>query len=271
MFVRAVSMATQFTFPYVGLRRRASGQLDSTVGAFVLLNKEGWALTAAHVVDEILSAQRQVEQGAPGSNPDDACTHHVEVWAVPGFGSTRPMIAEAIVRGVADLAVVRLDPFDAECVGAFGVLRDETNGAPVAQGMSVCRFGYPFHAVAAGWDDAGSEFVIPEGAFPVASFALDGIISRFHRVIAEDGNEATFIATSTPGLRGHSGGPLLDVEGRVCGIQSHTRHLDLGFEGYFSAGERVVAERQFLNVGAATHVSDVRRVLDEADIAYRAG
>jgi hypothetical protein len=264
-------MATQFTFPYVGLRRRASGQLDSTLGAFVLLNDEGWALTAAHVVDEIVSVQREIEAGTPPpSNPDDPCTHHVEVWAVPGFDRVRPGIAEAIVRGVADLAVVKLDPFDPGCVEAFATLRDAVE-TPVSQGMSVCRFGYPFHTIEAGWDEARGEFVLPDGAFPVASFALDGIVSRFHRTVAEDGNEATFIATSTPGLRGHSGGPLLDVEGRVCGIQSHTTHLDLGFEGHFSAGERVVAERQFLNVGAATHVSDVRGVLDEAGITYRAG
>jgi hypothetical protein len=246
--------------------------LDSTVGAFVLLNEEGWALTAGHVVDEILSAQRQVEKGAAHeSNPADSCTHHVEVWAVPAFGRTRPMVAEAIVRGVADLAVVRLEPFDPECVAGFAVLRDEPEGASIVQGMSVCRLGYPFHTIAVGWDEDADQFVIPDGSFPVASFALEGIVSRFHRNIAEDGNEATFIATSTPGLRGHSGGPLLDIEGRVCGIQSHTSHLDLGFEGYFSAGERVVAERQFLNVGAATHVRDVRRVLDEAGVAYRVG
>lgn len=264
-------MATQFTFPYLGLRRRASGALDSMVAAFVVLNEEGWVLTAAHVIDEIVSAQRDVDgDTSEAASGDDPCTHHVEVWAIPGFDRARPRITEAIVRGVADLAVVKLEPFDSERVSSFATLRDELE-EPISQGMSVCRFGYPFHAVCAGWDGDRGEFVLPEDAFPVASFALDGIVSRFHRNVAEGGHEATFVATSTPGLRGHSGGPLLDVDGRVCGIQSHTRHLDLGFEAYFSAGEKVVAERQFLNVGAATHVRDVRTVLDEAGVAYRTG
>jgi hypothetical protein len=269
VFVRAVASASQFTFPYVGLRRRASGVVDSTIGSFVVLNESGWALTAAHVVQDILAAQRDVDAGpAAAEGSEDACTQHVEIWAMPGFDSTRPHIAEAIVRGISDVAAVRLEPFDSGGITEFAALRDD-EAAPIEQGLAVCRYGYPFHAIQSGWDEERQEFQLPEGAFPVASFALDGIVARFHRSMDEQGNEATFIATSTPGLRGQSGGPLMDVEGRVCGLQSHTAHLDLGFEGVFSAGDQVVTERQFLNVGVASHVTELRGVLDEAGIAYR--
>ena len=111
-----------------------------------------------------------------------------------------------------------------------------------------------------------------QGAFPVPSFALDGIVSRFRRVTADDGSaQATFVETSTPGLRGQSGGPLLDAAGRVCGIQSHTIHLDLGFDAQFSAGDGVACERQFLNVGESTHVADVIALLDEVGVHYQLG
>ena len=162
------------------------------------------------------------------------------------------------------------EPFDRSWVPEFPVLRDVVAN-PIVQGMSVCRLGYPFHTIQPVWGADRGEFALPQGAFPVPSFALDGVVARFHRSVAEGGHEATFIATSTPGLRGQSGGPLLDAEGRLCGIQSHTAHLDLGFDGHFSAGEQLMAERQFLNVGAATHVSDVRSVLDEAGVSYNLG
>jgi hypothetical protein len=103
-------------------------------------------------------------------------------------------------------------------------------------------------------------------------FALEGIVSRFQAVKVE-GREtpATFIETSSPGLRGQSGGPLLDVAGRVCGVQSHTAHLDLGFDAsYQRDGERVV-ERQFLNIGRASHVDGVLAFLDEHGVSHQTG
>jgi hypothetical protein len=263
--------ATAFTFPYVGLRRRECGQTYATIGAFVVVNDEGWALTSAHLVDEIVTVERESGSGVSLA-PDDhsACVEHVEIWATPDFDKARPRAVQAIVRGIADLAVVKLEPFEASWVTEYPVLRDPVV-EPIVQGMSVCRLGYPFHDIQPGWDSERGEFTLPQGTFPVPTFALDGIVARFHRSVAEGGHEATFVATSTPGLRGQSGGPLLDTEGRVCGIQSHTTHLDLGFDGRFSAGEQIMAERQFLNVGAATHVADVASVLDEAGVSYRMG
>jgi Trypsin-like peptidase domain len=270
MFAQAIRSASHFTFPYVGLRRRECGQVYSTIGAFVILNPAGWAITSAHVVNEILAVQREADEGVGSAPPGDhgVCVDHAEIWVLPGFEATRPRLTQAVVRPIADIAAIKLEPFDGSTVAEYPVLRDCTRH-PISQGTSVCRLGYPFHDIKAGWDDDRTEFSLPTGAFPIPSFALDGIVSRFHRVSGEDGNPgATFIATSTPGLRGQSGGPLLDANGRVCGLQSHTTHLDLGFDAQFSAGDEVVSERQFLNVGAATHVDEVRAVLEEAQVEY---
>jgi hypothetical protein len=272
MFTHAARCASEFTFPFVGLRRRGGGHVYSTIGAFVVLNAEGWALTSAHLVNEIFAVEREALGEAPAiDEAEPACTDHAEIWAVPGFSDARPHLAEAVVRPLADLALMRLEPFDAELVGAYPTLRDPS-AQPIAQGTSVCRLGYPFHNIAVDWDESVGEFRLPAQAFPVPSFALDAVVARFRRLTAEDRvSTATFIETSTPGLRGQSGGPLLDVEGRVCGIQSHTVHLDLGFDARFAVGEQVVSERQFLNVGAATHVADVVSLLDESGVDYELG
>jgi hypothetical protein len=268
VFVEALSIANHFTYPYVGLRHRASGEVNATIGAFVVVNDEGWALTAAHIVNDILAAEQQRTGDLPDEDP---VTDHVEIWATPGFAPGKPALAEARVRPFSDIAAVKFDAFDAGVFSAFPVLRDD-DAEPIECGMSVCRLGYPFHYIDAGFDDDRRQFQLPGSAFPVPAFALDGIVARFSQMTSEDGSASgLFIETSTPGLRGQSGGPLLDVAGRVCGIQSHTSHLDLGFDAHYSADDEVVTERQFLNVGAATHVSEIRSLLGEAGVRYQLG
>jgi hypothetical protein len=271
MFARAIQIATDFTNPYVGLRRRANGEVFTTMGAFVVLNADGWVLTSGHVVDEILARRTEESTGSEAKEDPSRVVAFSELWAVPGFRKTNPQLAEATVNRVADLGVCRLAPFDRDSVGTLPVLRD-TAVAPIEQGMSVCRLGFPFCDIPATYREDKDEFALDEHAFPVPRFALDGIVARFNRRFAEDGSSsALYIETSTPGLRGQSGGPLLDTAGRVCGIQSHTSHVDLGFDAQYNTDAGPVTERQFLNVGAATHVDDVRALLDSVGAKYRLG
>ncbi len=273
MFQRAIAIATEYTFPFLGLRRKAAGPVYSTVASFVVLNEDGWFVTSGHVVDDIVECERQARMLAKGE-ADEAeanlfVSHHSEIWGLPGSAQARPRMTIAHVDRAKDLAVARLEPFDRAWVNAYPVLRD-TAATPVQQGLSVCRLGFPFHDVAAGFDVKTARFELPPDAFPAPLFALDGIVSRFHRRVLGEQGTALFIETSTPGLRGQSGGPLTDVDGRLCGIQSHTEHLDLGFDArYRLPNQQVVTERQFLNVGAASHVDELRALLDRHGVGYR--
>jgi S1-C subfamily serine protease len=285
MFADAIGRAAEYTCPYVAMRRKHDGEVFSSIGAFIILNREGWVLTAAHLVAEIGAARASVEGGrqiqarldelgaltgaqAKGRKHDEKklrselaehLAQGVEIWAVPGFSELKPRIAEQHVVKEADLAVARLEPFDADQVAAYPLLRSDDD--PVRPGMPVARVGYPFHTVEAEYDDERSSFDVTAG-FPVPSFASDGIVSRFRGLRAEDGREYLYIETSTPGLRGQSGGPLVDVEGRLCGVQSRTIHYDLGFDAHVERNGRKETERQFLNVGEASHVQTVRNVLN---------
>jgi hypothetical protein len=269
MFARAIEIATTFTNPYVGLRKRSDGNLYSTMGAFIIVNKQGWALTAAHILDEILSCEAAAQDACGPDEP--RVTAHTEIWALPGFAAHHPHLAEARINAVADLALCRLEGVDPDAIGPGPVFRD-TSKRVIDQGASVCRLGFPFYDVAVAYDDTLDRFDLDEHAFPVPRFALDGMVARFNRRMGEDGkSSAMFIETSTPGLRGQSGGPLIDTAGRVCGIQSHTTHIDLGFDARYASAEGVVIERQFLNVGAATHVDEARAMMDDAGVRYRVG
>lgn len=273
MFQRAVAVADEFTFPYVGLRRRADDEVFSVVGAFVVVNSQGWVLTAGHIVDEIMAREqeRALSGDQTAEDADAHVTERTEIWALPGFLGTQPRLAEARVNRLADLALCRLEPFDTSVVSAFPVFRD-SEAHPIQQGMSVCRLGFPFYDIEASFDEEKQSFALADGAFPVPRFALEGVVSRFNqRTDPTQEASAMFIETSTPGLRGQSGGPLLDVSGRVCGIQSHTSHLDLGFDAHYENAGQTVVERQFLNVGVASHVDEALRLMGEADVEYRRG
>lgn len=273
MFVDAVRIAAAYTFPYVGLRRNTSGDVYSNVGSFIVLNADGWIITSGHIVDDIVASDPGMRDQAGPAAPKaaDTVAQHQELWALPGFSESRPKLVQARVNRAADVAVGRLEPFDPESIAAYPVLRD-VGAEPIEQGMSVCRVGYPFHDVPATFNESSATFEVASNVFPFPRFVLDGIVARFSRHAAEAGAVAMFIETSTPGLRGQSGGPLLDVEGRVCGIQSQTAHLDLGFDARFrDSSAEIVIERQFLNVGAASHINEVRALLDTEGASYRVG
>ncbi|MDZ4170374.1 MAG: serine protease [Coriobacteriia bacterium] len=272
MFAEAIDVASGFTFPYVGLRRRADGSVFTVVASFVVINSDGWVVTSAHIVEEMLAAMRSAEQAAadPGRPLSaELVTERTEIWALNPAANSQ--LVGGRVNRAADLAIGRLEPFDPAWLPVAPVLRD-TDTAPLRQGESVCRLGFPFHTVEAAWDGDENRFALAKNAFPAPRFALDGIISRFNRRTSVDGAEVTFVETSSPGLKGQSGGPLLDTAGRIIGIQSQTAHLDLGFDARYPASDgQPVIERQFLNVGLATHVSDLRGILDVEGAAYTLG
>ena len=134
-------------------------------------------------------------------------------------------------------------------------------------GTSLCRLGFPFHQLKAEWDKAAERFELPSGALPPPLIPIEGIFTR--QVRKPDVDHPVFIETSSPGLKGQSGGPVFDVQGRLWGIQSRTHHLDLGFNPEAQRGKRSIREHQFLNVGLAGHPAELVALLDEKGIAYR--
>jgi S1-C subfamily serine protease len=260
MFRDAVGRASGFTRPFVGLRYRENGTVTATMATFVVLDDDGWIATAAHVVHNTISVEAQIlgKQAAPEGQRVLA---NSEIWAVgvPKDG-VQPRLAFARLNRWADIAIGKLEPFDPAWVESMPVLRD-TAAEPLEQGESMCLLGFPFHEVAATFEPELG-FTIAPGGFPVPRFSIDGIIARFHEMNRDDSSATRFVELSCPALRGQSGGPMVDREGRVCGLISRTAHLDLGFDATYTdvTGSQVV-ERQFLNVGVASHVDELRAML----------
>jgi hypothetical protein len=80
---------------------------------------------------------------------------------------------------------------------------------------------------------------------------------------------------STPGLKGQSGGPAFDADGRIWGMQAATKHLDLQFDvnkDVFRAGRKVhVTEHAFLHVGQCVHIDILKDFMRKNSVDFAEG
>jgi hypothetical protein len=135
-------------------------------------------------------------------------------------------------------------------------------------GTSLCRLGFPFHAINATFDKDNQRFVLSKGVLPVPRFPNDGIHTQVVDWKHPNGASGKYIQTSTPGLRGQSGGPIFDKSGVIWAIQSKTRSLPLDFSLTIKHNGKEIVEHQVMNVGLGAHVAELVRILDARGIVY---
>ena len=58
MFAIAYELVSKFTHPVLISIRYFDGTVESGLGSFVILNNEGWVLTAAHILDPAITGQK---------------------------------------------------------------------------------------------------------------------------------------------------------------------------------------------------------------------
>ena len=290
MFTRAVPIASGFTRPVVLSSCTSNGDCRSTVGACVVLNREGWILTAGHLLDIVRQHQESARRHRGYRDnvvefqrdtsadkrfrkrgvrtfhrPATASVRHHSAW----WGADGVRLVEAKVLPAADLALGRLEPFDAASVPRYPVLKDPDRD--YAPGRSLCKLGFPFQPIVPVYDEEADTFTLPPGSVPLATFPLEGMFTRIVATRAPgsgQGEASTFIETSSPTLIGQMGGPVFDAQARVWGIQSHTVHHPLGFHPPVPGGGQGQVEHQFLNTGLAVHASVIVRFLEAEGVAY---
>lgn len=285
MFAAAYSQAIAFTKPVIISHVQQDGQCFGGIASFVVVNDEGWILTAGHVFDEAekltAAKKRSMDYVAaeavirndttlvPGQRKkkfrelgvlDPKTAHDFSFW----WAGDNVVVKDVKALPAADIAVARLDPFDPASVTNYPAFKDPSK--PIASGTSLCRLGFPFHEIKPSYQQGS--FSLPPETFPVVFFPNEGILTR---VLIVDQNApflTGFIETSSPGLRGQSGGPIFDQHGTVWGIQSHTSHLPLGFTPSVPGGKPEQKEHQFLNVGRGTHPATIVGMLSQLGIKH---
>lgn len=289
MFSKAVATAAGYTRPIIISKRLESQEVTCGMATFIVVNDGGWVLTAAHVLQDVLLAkqhkqerdQYQAAVDAINANPNLSSgkkKHEINQlkrnwqwitncspwWAIDGL-----QFDLAHIDPLSDLAIAHLiGPIDKLNVTNFPNF--VAPATPIQQGTSLCRLGFPFHDVKALFDTTTQQFSIPDLP-PLAMFPNDGILTRnYLHVDPATKRQIHFLETSSAGLRGQSGGPIFDTQGRVWALQSRTHHLPLGFAPTVKLpGGKDVTEHQFMHTGLGVYVSHIRELLEKFGVAFQ--
>jgi hypothetical protein len=291
MFSKACSIARNFTKPIIISHRTHSGECKAGIGAMVIINEDGWFVTAWHIIQQIKKLQELNQQykdlmsQREALENDEKIKNHEKIRrlksdlkinpnAVTNFsffgGWQEVQMGKIHYLTEVDLAIGQLTNFDKSKVSSYPEFK--VSNSPMDQGKSLCKLGYPFHSIQPTFD--GTNFNLPAGSLPVPIFPLEGIFTRKVNVKSNSPTPPAFplmfIETSSPGLRGQSGGPTVDVNGIIWAIQSQTRHMPLGFGDEKHTGKDAEhLKHQYLNVGWGIHAETITSFLKEKGVSFR--
>jgi hypothetical protein len=290
MFREAYKKAYEFTCPAIIYSQTVEGRTYAAVGAFVVVNSDGWIVTAAHIIHQGNSTAkadfdaRQFESARNAINANQSFSNKEKQRKIAALGTphkksirrgfTQWRWANARLKDVtildeADLAVGRLEPFDASLVKNYPEFKDpQKNFTP---GSSLCKLGYPFVQLSPSFDEATNLFSLPADQLMLPFFPIEGLFTR--TIPGPPPNSipnypVTFLETSSPGLKGQSGGPTFDADGAIWAIQSQTRSLPLDFSPEVVVGGQKHKEHQFINIGLGTHVETVLGLFNQLGIKH---
>jgi hypothetical protein len=293
MFKKAIDIVSGYTFPVIVLRKLLNNKCLSNIGTFIVINDEGWILTADHILDVIkkindeameykawiiesekinsdTSKSKKVKSkelkklNKPGK--ESTVDFHI-IWAV---SLDKNWEIKRFVRfPTADLASGKIEKFDKSVINSYPTFK--VAAEDIGPGTSLCKLGSPLAYVDVKWDQKNNRFDLRKETFPMARFPIEGIMTREVHVPVGSQNTTKemvkYIETSSPGLKGQSGGPTFDVHGNIWAMQSKTSSYDLGFEMKVNKLNNI-QERQFIHVGLGTHVQTIIDFFDKNKISY---
>ena len=295
MFADAIEKVGGFTRPIkLVIRKYREQALIPGSATMFFVNDEGYALTCKHVAAELIHADKankkytsfaaELATVAMDSRRKAVVKKletkydlraHEMVQALTQFPDCFDVFDkyDLILHPEQDIALIHFKGFHRVRYVSHAVFAK--TGSSVRPGDVLCRLGYPFpefnnyrfnqEADCIEWDREGKS-VTPR-------FPMDGMITRH---VANETGKVIGLELSTPGLKGQSGGPLFNAEGLIYGMQSHTKHLHLGFDMkdrkmLLDGREELINNQPFLHVGRCVHVDVIKAFLDEHHVAYYVG
>lgn len=292
MFVNAIEKAARFTRPIHTISKSfRSNEITPGAATLFLINDEGYAITCRHVIELLIQSDQVV---------NNYNAFKVERDKLPRDGkykkqleglklkykisdNTTVQLKNLFVDCVDkmsgftwhlhtqyDLAILKFNDFTKLLCSEFAVFKKDTTD--LQQGKYLCRLGFPFPEFNNfRYNDTIDEIEwTSKGVNGSPRFPIEGMVTRF----LGDGKGGKYgIELSTPGLRGQSGGPLFDKEGIVCGMQSQTKHLHLGFDienaEIMSKGQKKkVSDYSFIHLGECIHVDVIKDFLRQHNVKF---
>ncbi len=287
MFATACSKASRFTRPVIIRRRFFDRSVQCSCGAFVILNEEGWIVSAAHLWNAwfrfLEDAEKIAEHGRQAreirNEPDlNYEQKHERVGRLPAdprwitnisywWGREGVQLKEMKLLPDGDLVLGRLEPFEPPEDASYPVIKDPSR---LEIGTSLCKLGYPFYRIQAEFDEATENFRFSRGTEHPVRFPVEGIYTRdLPAGRSRDGRyEIKFLETSSPGILGQSGGPIFDTKSSLWGVQSRTDMYPLRPRTGIGADPGESEESAYFNVGVGIHPEMLVTFLKDNDVRF---
>ncbi|MDO8716542.1 MAG: serine protease [Dehalococcoidales bacterium] len=294
MFTNAIAIAARFTRPVHTIARNyGSPMIQPGAATLFFVNSEGWALTCRHVAN-LLSTGEVLAQKSTNFKK--------ELSARKGFEKERKVVKEleakylynknstfeilnrfidcvegnlkfrVLVHPKYDVALIKFSDYTKLLCDSFPTFPADASG--LQQGKYLCRLGFPFPEFTNfAYDDNLDKIAwTSSGRIGTPRFPIEGMVTR-HLVDEKDVIFA--FEMSTPGLKGQSGGPAFDTQGRVWGMQFATNHLDLDFdinqEVLRQGKKKQVTDSAFLHVGYCIHADILKSFMKENGLNFSEG
>ena len=293
MFADAIERVGDFTRP-VKFITRLYGEKAVMPGLATLffVNDDGCAVTCRHVAQQIIQAQsvsshyeafRAACARVPAGSSRASDLKKLELSYKMKEGTPIQMKVkfdgcvsnftgfDIRLHKELDIAIIRFKGYDRSLYRGHAVFVKDMS--KVRPGDMLCRLGFPFPEFRDFRYDAQSdqiEWDSSAGRSSTPRFPIEGM---FTRQIGDAEGRIFGIELSTPGLKGQSGGPLFTTDGLVCGMQSATKHLHLGFDmvgekRVIQGREKIINNQPFLHVGHCVSADMIKEFLRREGVEY---
>lgn len=292
MFIRAIEIAKEFTRPIHTIQRfYPSNTVLPGAASLFFVNSDGWALTCGHVAQLLIAGDQIATRKA---------SYESDSTALRGKKKERQILKEleqkyqlrkeplfeiknrfmGCIEGTLkvdiqahptlDVALLHFQNYTRLLCTSFPIF--PRNTTDLKQGKFLCRLGYPFPEFNNFSYDQNTNTIDWTNTGRVSSpiFPIEGMLTRH---LLGPNNAVIGFELSTPGLRGQSGGPAFDFDGRVWGMQSSTNHLDLDFdvdiEVLRNGQKKKVHDSAFLHVGHCIHVDILKDFMRQFNVTFQ--
>lgn len=290
MFAKALETASSYTRPVVISTRTIDGTVKAVFATYIILNSDGWIITAGHIYDTLAKMDNDRKKIAEietfnATHPENEhkainggwLVDHSFWWGFDGAVLKDVSInreqdiligrlvirQDSVVNGRKITSEIPLPALRKDVVKSYPVFRDPNS---LRVGTSLVRTGFAFCKADPQYDYEKKGFRLSNleiSLFPNECMHTRNVVKK--NMLQQ---ESFFIETSTPGIKGQSGGPILDRDGNLYAMQVQTASFDMNLHACCTIDDKNVTEAQFLNLGLAVPTGMLMRALDERKIKY---